>query len=369
MSAVQQWEAFQLGARPDGVPRQILDSWKRSKWNGISADTLPIPWLPVPDDLPFVRTAEPILLDAADTLPDSRTVLALSDERGHIVWRWASDPAFARELDRGHLEYGSVFDEDEVGTNGIGVALETGRTAVVIGAQHYVRSYHRWACTAAPVRHPLTGRIVGAVNISSPSEDANRFFRLAAHSLAKQVEGALLDDLSARERTLHDAFVRSARTSAGTIVALDGTTLITNAAAARLSLDHVRVWRLVRAAAPGARIELGDALEATVRFVDDDAVAAGAILEFSASAPDAAQDCAAASPVGIDAATDPTAADPADPAADDLMHRRLTPLERAEFEVIRAALARCGGIKKDVARELGISRSTLYEKLHRYHLA
>lgn len=359
MSAVQQWEAFQLGTRPDGVPQQILDSWKRSRWNGLSADTLPIPWLPVPDGLPFVRTAEPILLDAADTLPDSRTVLALSDERGHIVWRWASDPAFARELDRGHLEYGSVFDEDEVGTNGIGVALETGRTAVVIGAQHYVRSYHRWACTAAPVRHPLTGRVMGAVNISSPTEDANRFFRLAAHSLAKQVESALLDELSARERTLHDAFVRSARSSSATIVALDDSTLISNAAAARLALDHLRVWRLVRASAPGARIELGASLEATVRFVDDEAVTAGAILELSTTAP--------AEP----AASTATVADEpkgATASGTDAVRRRLTPLERAEFDVITQTLARFGGVKKDVAQELGISRSTLYEKLRRYQL-
>lgn len=356
MSAVQQWEAFQSGVQPEGVPTQVLNSWKRSKWNGISPDSLPIPWLPVPDDLPFVRTAEPILLDAADTLPDSRTVLALSDEHGHIVWRWASDPSFARELNRGHLEYGSVFDEYEVGTNGIGVALETGRTAVIIGAQHFVRSYHRWACTAAPVRHPLTGRVIGAVNISSPAEDANRFFRLAAHSLAKQIEGGLLDELSTRERSLHDAYVQRIRTTSTTIVALDDTTLITNAAATRLSLDHLRVWRLVRAAAPGERIALGDALEATVRFIDNDAVAAGAILELTASPRPVTPTQVPSSDVTGDEDA-PTAS------------RNLSPLERAEFDVISASLAQHAGNKSDAARDLGISRSTLYEKLRRYQLS
>jgi DNA-binding NtrC family response regulator len=45
-----------------------------------------------------------------------------------------------------------------------------------------------------------------------------------------------------------------------------------------------------------------------------------------------------------------------------------TELEMAEMRVIRAALKRHSGNKLSVARELGISRGTLYNRLRRYHL-
>ena len=43
-------------------------------------------------------------------------------------------------------------------------------------------------------------------------------------------------------------------------------------------------------------------------------------------------------------------------------------LQRVEAEAIARALAGCDGNKRDAARELGISRSTLYRKLRAYGL-
>lgn len=354
MSTVHQWETFQNGAEPREVPRQILDSWKRSKWNRIHADDLEIPWREVSERLPLVRTAEPVLLKAAGSLTASQTALALSDERGHIVWRWVSEPDFARILDRGNLQYGAVFDEDSVGTNGIGTALYTGQTAVVVGAQHYVRSHHRWACAATPVRHPRTGRIVGTVNISTRAEHANQFFRLAAHTLARQVEAALELELAADERVLHDEFRRRAVVSSAPLVAVNAKTLITDANSARLALDHRRLWRRVRTAAAGSCVEIGDGLVGLVRFTDDRKRAAGVVLELTSHP-------AAGKPPEVTANNDPG------PDMEALARRVLTPLERAEFGVIMDALTRFDS-RTDAARHLGISRSTLYGKLRYYRI-
>lgn len=364
MSAIHQWEAFQRGDEASDVASPILESWKRSRWSGVSIDTHEIPWKAVPDDLPLVRSAAPVLLAAAESLPDAHTALTLSDAQGHVVWRWVGQRDFERVLDAGALQLGGVFSEERIGTNGIGVALETGRPACVIGAEHYVAKHHTWACAAAPVRHPRTGRIVGAVNVSTRARDANQFFRLAAQSLASQVEQALLADLDARERQLHDAFRRRSAATATPLVALNDKTLIVDAAAATLDLDHARLWRLVRERESGARIRIAADLVAAVTLVDDDRRASGAVLELFAAPTavattdnrvDATRPAADATPDAVDAST--TAA-----------RRSLSPLERAEFDVIRATLEQCAGNRSDAARALGISRSTLYQKLRRYHL-
>ncbi|GAA2258067.1 dihydroxyacetone kinase operon transcriptional regulator DhaR [Streptomyces amakusaensis] len=48
--------------------------------------------------------------------------------------------------------------------------------------------------------------------------------------------------------------------------------------------------------------------------------------------------------------------------------RRMTPLERAEHDTIAAALRACGGNKLRTARRLGISRTTLYNRMRALHI-
>lgn len=60
-----------------------------------------------------------------------------------------------------------VWSEDLVGTNGIGTSLQEGRPVQIFATEHFCVGWQDWTCSAAPIRDPHSGRILGGVNISS----------------------------------------------------------------------------------------------------------------------------------------------------------------------------------------------------------
>lgn len=340
MTTVEAWEAFQRGEVPVDVRDEVLASWRRSRWSGID------PLLDVPplgdadDDSPFVRVAAPVLLRTAEALADSRTCLSLTDPRGQVVWRWVSDRALSAECDRYGMQFASVFDEERVGTCGIGAALETGSLATVLGPEHFVEAFQRWACVAAPVTHPVTGRTVGAVNVTCRAADANQFMQATALSLVDRVRSALADAATDHEHRLLDAFLGARRRTTAPVVAVAEDLLLADAAAAALGLDHADVWARVTAAGADDAVPLVGGITADVRRLGERSD--GVVLTLRSPGPDAPP------PLGAPAAA------------------RLTLLEQAESDAIAAALAESGGNKSAAATRLGISRGTLYQKLRRY---
>ncbi len=67
---------------------------------------------------------------------------------------------------------GAYMDEFSIGTNGMGTALVEGKPLQVSGEQHYIREYHRWTCSASPIRNPQ-GEIIGCINLTGYSESVN----------------------------------------------------------------------------------------------------------------------------------------------------------------------------------------------------
>ncbi|WP_139047411.1 helix-turn-helix domain-containing protein [Rhodococcus erythropolis] len=355
MSTLTQWEAFQSGSDSVDVGHDVLTSWRRSKWSGINPHDIAIPRADVPDDSPFHRAATPVLLRMAETLSDSNTSLALADRRGNVLWRWTSDRQLGNDLDDVDMVPGAIFDEARVGTNGIGTALESGKLAVVIGSDHYVGSFHRWACAAAPVRHPLTGKVVGVVNLTCRVSEANQFFRWAAQAMADDVSGALRADVATKERQLYDAYLAGRRHSSAPLVAVDERTYIADEISSNFGLDHRTIWRRVRTLPSGSRIDLATTVSATVIRVDEHDPSAGAVLEIA---------------VEYDTLSipSPPAAPLSDLLSENLLHRHLSPLEVAEYEVVKAAMTAAAGNKTAAAAQLEISRGTLYQKLDKYRL-
>ncbi|GAA4545544.1 sigma-54-dependent Fis family transcriptional regulator [Pseudonocardia xishanensis] len=279
---VSTWERFQSGDDHVDLRPDVLSSWRRSRWNGVDPEHVDVPFTDADPDTRLARIAVPILARMAELLTGDGSCLALSDERGAVLWRWVSEPALRTTLDDLRVSEGFCFDEEFIGTNGLGTALETGRIALVRGSEHFVQRFHHVTCVAAPIRHPVTRRTVGAVNVTCRAEHTNPLLAVVVRTLVEEIQSALWRAASARERVLLDAFLTARRRGLGPVAIVGEDVLITDAAAAALDLDHRDLWDEVRdLSGDDATVQLADRLHARVEVLRDGGTTTGALLTLA----------------------------------------------------------------------------------------
>lgn len=174
--------------RPE-IPTSLVNSWHRSMALGISPDQHSPRHLHEVSEVLELRREHrlqqvmPALHDLlADDSRSGRHLLVLTDASGEILWRVGS-PAVLRRADTLEFSEGADWSEAGIGTNAISEALVTGGPVQLFSAEHLVRTHHEWACTAAPITDPATGRVLGVLDVSGPldtiSADTLRMVRCA----------------------------------------------------------------------------------------------------------------------------------------------------------------------------------------------
>ena len=174
--------------RPE-IPARLVDSWHRSMALGISPDQHSPRHLHEVSEVLELRREHrlqqvmPALHDLlADDSRSGRHLLVLTDASGEILWRVGS-PDVLRRADTLEFSEGADWSEAGIGTNAISEALVTGGAVQLFSAEHLVRTHHEWACTAAPITDPATGRVLGVLDVSGPldtiSTDTLRMVRCA----------------------------------------------------------------------------------------------------------------------------------------------------------------------------------------------
>src|SRR6201999_1596434 len=100
--------------------------------------------------------------------------------------------SFERRLDRVLLAPGFSYAEQFAGTNGIGTALESGSATQVLGHEHYAEDLETFACAAVPIHDPITGRLLGVLDLTCRRSDTDTLLLALAETTAEQIQQALL---------------------------------------------------------------------------------------------------------------------------------------------------------------------------------
>lgn len=289
-------EAFLSGHdAPDGVRSEILTSWRRSELSGVNADRLSLPFSPGfdPQVSKLYVAAEPILERFAERLLDTHSSIVLADRQARVLGRWSGDRGLDKNLERASVTCGFSVAEEVAGTNGLGTALEEGRPAAIQGSEHFADQFTSFTCVGSPIRHPITHRIEGGVNIACRHKDTNSLVLPMVMEMASEIEQALYLHSSERERALFDSFLRAARNSSLPVVSMSEQLMMANAAAARLldGTDQVVLWeQAYQAVAQHAErsilVSLSDGrfIEARCKPVDLGGRSIGVVIELDPSA-------------------------------------------------------------------------------------
>jgi transcriptional regulator of acetoin/glycerol metabolism len=214
---------------PHQVRDPILASWWRSRdWN-VPADHIELSYVRDPDlDTPLTRSAMPVLRHLRENVDGQPISVILTDPSGVVLARLTADHDLERHLDGVKLAPGFSYAEELVGTNGIGTALEGGQPTHVFGHEHYAEHLEDLACAGVPIHHPITGKTVGAVDLTCWRKDADPLLVALVKTAADQITQALLADASAQELELLQEYLRACRRTNGIVLALHNDVVMMN---------------------------------------------------------------------------------------------------------------------------------------------
>ena len=229
-------EAEFEGRSLEDVRGPIAESWERS----LSAGLDPAGWLaPVDADPaeaeerfgehPLGKVAAVLLRQLQPAYEASQNLLVVSDANGVLLH--VGGDAGLKERAAGEMNFleGARWSEEAAGTNAVGLALAVDHSVQVFASEHYNGNVHAWTCSAAPVHDPVTGSVVGVVDLTGPMENAHPLSLALAATMATTMEHALADARRELDARLQRRYGDLARTTSDLLVSEDGRLLVGSA--------------------------------------------------------------------------------------------------------------------------------------------
>jgi hypothetical protein len=186
------------GLTADDLIRSVVrDSWRRSLGCGVDPDGGSPPVELLDEDLLAYRAAHPLasvmpvirrlLVEDAEA---DRMIVAVTDSAGRMLWVEGDHRLRSQAAGMNFVE-GARWSEDVAGTNAPGTALALDHAVQIYGSEHFRRPVQPWSCAAAPVHDPLTGALLGAIDVTGGDHVASPHVLTLVRATVAAVESEL----------------------------------------------------------------------------------------------------------------------------------------------------------------------------------
>lgn len=183
-----------------GVRPAVLESWNRSLGRLRDPAGVRVRMAYEADQLAEVRRRHPFhsimgLLQShlIEPAKEAGLLVALGDEQGRLLWVEGERAVRNRAESMGFVP-GTDWSEDVMGTSAPGLALRSGSAVQISQAEHFSAEVHSWSCSAVPVTHPLTGQVLGIIDVTG-GDDAVSSIVLPLLNSTAQAAGVGLSKL------------------------------------------------------------------------------------------------------------------------------------------------------------------------------
>jgi GAF domain len=182
---------------PIQVREVVLNSWKRSLAAGVAPDQAGAPLRLTSEQLSEARERSP-LAHAVDVIEatlseldaDARHIVAIADAQANLLWVTGNPDTCERAREM-HFEAGAAWSEGAAGTNAVGTAAALDHPVQIFSAEHLVEAVHPWTCSAAPIHDPVTGKLIGVIDLTAELKTIHPHTLSLASLAARAAEAAL----------------------------------------------------------------------------------------------------------------------------------------------------------------------------------
>ncbi|MGH3431412.1 MAG: sigma-54-dependent Fis family transcriptional regulator, partial [Thermocrispum sp.] len=234
----------------DTLPPDIAASWQRAQSAGLHPETpLDAQLRDVDWQSRLLVAAAPVLDELSVQLEDTTLCVLLADHESRLVDHRYTDHRVETVLGRIGIVPGVRLTEEVSGTNSVATCYETREPVFVNGSQHYLHSLKQFSCYGHPIRHPVTHRLEGVLDMTGVMPAAHPLFAPLVQHAVRDIEARLMTGSGQAERKLMAAFRAAAHARSCAIVVLGDDVVLSNSLALDMmdGADHA----LLRGLTPG----------------------------------------------------------------------------------------------------------------------
>jgi len=174
---IDAWQNFMESGKidKDVIRKEIENSWIRSRKENVDPlgegqETSKSKSLKDREEhlRPLLRIAKPFMESLYNIAGSHGLLVRLTDPEGYVV-ECLGDEDSVETYKKLNLYKGYNVKEETIGTNAIGIALNTRKPIQVFAAEHYAKRYHKFTSSAYPIKN-AEGQLLGILSMTDSYE-------------------------------------------------------------------------------------------------------------------------------------------------------------------------------------------------------